>query len=58
MKKKGPSSKAVFTVACPTCGVAAGKRCILTTGKPRIEAHVNRRLSALEMLERKAGTNG
>jgi hypothetical protein len=33
-----------------------GKRCILTTGRPGIEAHVNRRLGSLEMLERKAGT--
>jgi hypothetical protein len=56
MKKRDLAAKNVSTIPCPTCGAGIGKRCILTTGRPRIEAHVNRRLGALEMLEREAGT--
>ena len=35
---------------------ASGSAAFLLQEEPRIEAHVNRRLGALEMLEREAGT--
>jgi hypothetical protein len=56
MKKRDLTAKNVSTIPCPTCGAGIGRRCILTTGRPRFKAHVNRRLGALEMFERKAGT--
>jgi hypothetical protein len=31
-------------VACPTCGVPAGKRCVLAGGGPRNEPHPSRKV--------------
>jgi len=45
--------KLVLAVRCPTCGVAGGKRCVLHSGQPRTEPHLDRRLSAIEALESK-----
>jgi hypothetical protein len=39
-------------VPCPTCSVAAGMRCQLYTGTPRVP-HIQRQLSALGVTERK-----
>jgi hypothetical protein len=41
------------SVACPTCGVAAGKRCVLVAGGLRTEPHPNRKVAAAEVLEKK-----
>jgi len=41
----------LFSVPCPTCGVAAGKRCLLHSGALRSESHVDRKLSAAETIE-------
>jgi hypothetical protein len=41
------------SVPCPTCGVAAGKRCLLHSGGPRSEPHVDRKLFAAENIEAK-----
>ncbi len=38
-------------VPCPTCGVAAGQRCVLHSGALRLEPHVNRQLSAIKAEE-------
>jgi CRP/FNR family transcriptional regulator, cyclic AMP receptor protein len=43
--------KQVSSVPCPTCGVAAGQRCLLHSGALRSEPHVDRRLSAIEAIE-------
>jgi len=40
-------------VQCPTCGVPAGKRCERYSGALRKEPHVDRKLSAVEAIERK-----
>ena len=40
-------------VPCPTCGVAAGQRCLLHSGALRSESHVDRRLAAAEAIEAK-----
>jgi hypothetical protein len=45
--------KQLFSVPCPTCGVATGERCLLNSGAPRSEPHVDRRLSAAEAIEKK-----
>ena len=41
------------SVPCPTCGVAAGERCVLHSGALRSEAHIDRKLSAAEAIETK-----
>jgi hypothetical protein len=41
------------SVRCPTCGVAAGKRCHLHSGSTCIEPHLDRKLCAIEALEQK-----
>jgi hypothetical protein len=40
--------KQSLAVPCPTCGAAAGQKCELNTGQPRIEPHRDRRLQAKE----------
>jgi len=47
--------KQLLSVPCPTCGVAAGARCLLHSGGRRTEPHVNRKLSAADAIERKRG---
>ena len=44
--------KQLSSVCCPTCGVAAGKRCVLVAGGLRNEPHGNRKLLAAEALEK------
>ncbi len=45
--------KQLTAVPCPACGVAPGKRCLLHSGAPRSEPHVDRKLSAAEAIETK-----
>ena len=45
--------KELSAVPCPTCGVAAGKRCHLHSGAPCFEPHLDRKLSAIEAMEQK-----
>jgi hypothetical protein len=45
--------KQLLSVPCPTCGVAAGARCLLHSGAPRLEPHVDRKLSAADAIELK-----
>jgi hypothetical protein len=51
MKKKDLTAKQLSSVACPTCGVSAGRRCILESGGLRSAPHVNRKLAAAEAIE-------
>jgi hypothetical protein len=53
MKKKELTSKQLSSVRCPTCGVAAGKGCVLLSGAPRREPHIDRKLSAAETIKKK-----
>jgi hypothetical protein len=56
MKRKRQLTKTrLLSVSCPTCGVAAGMRCQLYSGAPRVP-HVDRRLSALGATEQKAAS--
>jgi hypothetical protein len=43
----------LWSVRCPTCGVAAGKPCHLASGSTSMEPHLDRKLSAIEALEQK-----
>jgi hypothetical protein len=53
MRMTDLSPKQVVCVACPTCGVAAGTRCLLHSGGLRSEPHMNRKLAAIEDIEQK-----
>ncbi|MHB8503158.1 MAG: zinc finger domain-containing protein [Candidatus Acidiferrales bacterium] len=54
LKKSQLTPKQVSSVPCPTCGVAAGERCVLHSGAPRSESHVDRKFAAIEAAERKS----
>jgi len=54
MKKKELTRE--FSVPCPTCGVPAGKPCVLNTGTPRNNPHIDRKFCAADLT--KAKTNG
>jgi hypothetical protein len=43
--------KMILAVPCPTCGVYAGMRCLLYSGDPRNEPHVDRKLIAIGAIE-------
>jgi hypothetical protein len=58
VKKSELTPKQLSSVPCPTCGVAAGKRCVLHSGGLRLEPHVDRKLSAIEAIERKCNYSG
>jgi hypothetical protein len=45
--------KQLSSVVCPTCGVVAGKQCVLVAGGLRNEPHPHRKVLAAEALERK-----
>jgi hypothetical protein len=53
MKKEDLTPKQMSSVSRPTCGVPAGKRCILYSGGLRFEPHLIRKLSAAAALARK-----
>jgi hypothetical protein len=53
MKKKELTPKQQTSVACPTCGVSAGECCVLHSGGPRSETHVERKLVAIEAIEKR-----
>ena len=46
----------LLAVPCPTCGVAAGKRCLLHAGGLRNEPHIDRKLRAIEAVESRRQT--
>jgi len=51
MKSKNLTQAQIYSVTCPTCGVAAGKRCVLHSGAERTP-HIDRRFSAAEKIEK------
>ena len=51
MRMKDLTSEQLSSVACPTCGAPAGKRCLLHSGGLRSELHIDRRLAAAEAIE-------
>ena len=53
MKMKELTLKESCSVACPTCGVAAGKQCVLHSGGARSGPHMDRKLFAAEVIEEK-----
>ncbi|MHB8754755.1 MAG: zinc finger domain-containing protein [Candidatus Acidiferrales bacterium] len=52
MKKKELTPEQMSSVPCPTCGVAAGQSCVLHSGGPRSEPHTERKLSAIEAMQK------
>jgi hypothetical protein len=53
MRMGDMNPKLVLAVPCPTCGVAVGKGCVLHSGQPRNDPHLDRKLCAIEALESK-----
>jgi hypothetical protein len=53
MRMSDLTAKQLFSVPCPTCGVGPRERCLLHSGVPRSESHVDRKLSAAEAIETK-----
>jgi len=53
MRMNELTPKQFSSVPCPTCGVAAGMRCLLHSGAPRVDAHIDRKLTAAEAIETK-----
>jgi Diguanylate cyclase, GGDEF domain len=53
MRRPKLTSKQLFSVDCPACGAAAGDRCRLHSGFQHSEPHLDRKLSAIEILENK-----
>jgi hypothetical protein len=52
MKRKELTPEQVISVPCPTCGVAAGERCVLHSGGLRSGPHVDRTYAAAATIER------
>jgi hypothetical protein len=53
MRMSDLTEEQLFSVPCPTCGVAPGEPCLLHSGAPRSGPHVDRKLSAAEAIEAK-----
>ncbi len=53
MKVRQLTAKQFTSVPCRTCGVGVGERCVLHSGGLRTEPHVDRKLAAAEMFEKK-----
>jgi hypothetical protein len=53
MRMRDLSAGMFLAVPCPTCGVAAGMRCLLHSGGRRNEPHIDRKLIAIEAVETK-----
>jgi hypothetical protein len=56
MKKGVLSRKKMSSVACPVCGVAIGKRCVLYSDALRMEPHLRRMVAAIEDIGKKIKT--
>ena len=52
MKKQDLTKEQFLSVQCATCGVAAGEPCVWGSGEIHLGPHLNRKLSALELMER------
>jgi hypothetical protein len=53
IKIRDLTPRQVLYVACPTCDVAAGQRCIRYSGGLRVEPHLCRKWSAVEAMKMK-----
>ena len=58
MKMSDLTPEQLSSVPCPTCGVGAGEPCLLHSGSPRTEPHLERKLSAAEAMEKKSTHGG
>jgi hypothetical protein len=56
MRMRDVAPKYLLAVDCRTCGVAAGKHCLLHGGGLRNEPHIDRKLRAIEAVESRSLT--
>jgi len=52
MKIHELTPKQLASIPCPTCGAGVGERCVLHSGGPRSEPHVDRKLAAAECFDK------
>lgn len=52
MKKKDLTPEQLLSVPCHTCGVPVGQTCVLHSGGPRSEPHIDRKFAAVESFEK------
>ena len=53
MQMNAMTPELFLSVRCPTCKVASGKHCLLLSGGLRTESHIDRKLAAIEAVEKK-----
>jgi len=53
MKTNQLTPKQQSSVACPTCGAAAGERCVLNSDGLRFEPHLLRTYAVTEAIEKR-----
>jgi len=53
MRMNDMTPELFHSVACPTCKVGSGERCLLHSGGLRNEPHIDRKLAAIEVVETK-----
>jgi hypothetical protein len=53
MKRRELTPKQLSSVTCPPCGAGVGEGCVLHSGAPRSQPHVDRTFAAREAIERK-----
>jgi len=51
MKLKDLTPGLVVSVRCPTCGAASERPCLLYSGDPHIDSHIERKFYAAETIE-------
>ncbi len=51
MKLKELTPELVVSVPCPTCGAASERPCLLYSGDPHIDSHIERKFYAAEIIE-------
>ena len=52
MRMVDMTPRLLLAVPCPSCGAAAGKGCLFRSGRPRSELHIDRKLCAIEAVEK------
>jgi len=55
VKRKELTPKQLSSIACPTCGVSKGRRCVLHSGAPRSQPHLERKFAAIDASQKKSG---
>jgi len=55
MRLEDLTPELVVSVPCPTCGAASERPCLLYSGDPHIDSHIERKFYAAETIELRRG---